>query len=56
MKGARTTAVKASAPRKPRDRAPWAAYGPAKAPVDGAGLAPTDYARAVRRLARKMGL
>lgn len=47
---------KPTAPRKPRDRAPWAAYGSAKAPIDGAGLAPSAYARAIRRLARKLGV
>lgn len=41
---------------KPPATAPWTAYGAAKAPIESAGLAPAAYGRAVRRLARKMGV
>lgn len=47
---------KPTAPRKPRRKASWAAYETAKAPIDRAGLAPTAYARAIRRIARKTGV
>lgn len=56
MKGARTTAVKASAPRKPRHRASWAEFEASKAPIAAAGIDPVKYARAVRRLARRLGV
>lgn len=47
--------TKPPAPRKPR-RASWPAYDAAKAPLASAGLTPEMYARAVRRLARKLGV
>ncbi len=43
-------------PRKPRHRASWAAFEASKAPIAAAGLTPAKYARAVRRLARKLGV
>ena len=48
--------TKPPAPRKPRRRASWPGYEAAKAPIAAAGLDPAKYARAVRRLARKMGV
>ena len=48
--------AKQSAPRKLRRRASWAAFEASKAPLAAAGLDPVKYARAVRRLARKMGV
>ena len=47
---------KPPAPRKARRRASWPGYEAAKAPIAAAGLDPLKYARAVRRLARKMGV
>lgn len=45
------------APRRGRPVSPQAqAYEATKAPITTAGLTPTAYARAVRRLARKMGV
>lgn len=43
-------------PRKPRHRASWAGYETSKSPLAAAGLTPSNYARAVRRLARKLGV
>ncbi len=43
-------------PRKPRRRASWASYEAGKALIAAAGLTPEMYARAVRRLARKLGV
>lgn len=47
---------KPTPPRKPRRRASWAAFEASKAPLAAAGLDPLKYARAVRRLAWKMGV
>ena len=51
-----TPRAKPPAPRKPRRRASWPGYEAAKAPLAAAGLDPAKYARAVRRLASKMGV
>ncbi|WP_374240579.1 hypothetical protein [Zoogloea sp.] len=48
--------TKPTASRKPRRRASWPSYEASKAPIAAAGLDPLKYARAVRRLARKMGV
>lgn len=48
--------AKQSAPRRPRRRGSWASFESAKAPIAAAGLDPAKYARAVRRLARKLGV
>ena len=48
--------AKPAAPRKARRRASWPAFEAAKVPIAAAGLDPAKYARAVRRLARKMGV
>lgn len=53
---ARAPGRRAAATGKPPATAPWAAYGRAKATVERAGLTPTAYARAIRRLARRMGV
>lgn len=47
---------KPTASRKLRRRASWASFESAKAPIAAAGLDPAKYARAVRRLARKLGV
>ncbi len=47
---------KPTPPRKPRRRASWPGYEAAKAPLAAAGLDHLKYARAVRRLARKLGV
>ncbi len=48
--------TKPLAPRQPRRRASWPACDAAKAPLAAAGLPPEKYARAVRRLARRLGI
>ena len=48
--------TKPPTPRKARRRDSWASFEASKAPIAAAGLDPLKYARAVRRLARKLGV